>query len=92
VLFIHLSNLYQNLIYLVSLKWKLHFEFVISIEPEANLKIIPEVSEDTSATWQGPPNIPIETMVWDLPVTIYPSNPQLVSQGIRAQSKHEMVF
>ncbi|XP_059486249.1 RAB6A-GEF complex partner protein 2 [Neocloeon triangulifer] len=73
---------------LVSLKWKLHFEFVISVEPEADLKVIP----DDGGTWQGPANLPIETMVWDLPVTIYPSNPQLVSQGIRAQTKHEMVF
>jgi RAB6A-GEF complex partner protein 2 len=76
----------------VSLKWKLHFEFVISIEPEADLKIIPDVSGDVSSNWQGPQNIPIETMVWDLPVTIYPSNPQLISQGIRGQSRHEMVF
>ncbi|XP_065335737.1 RAB6A-GEF complex partner protein 2 [Cloeon dipterum] len=73
---------------LVSLKWKLHFEFVISVEPETDLQVIP----DEGGLWQGPANLPIETMVWDLPVTIYPSNPQLVSQGLRAQTKHEMIF
>ncbi|KAF4525037.1 hypothetical protein B566_EDAN001950 [Ephemera danica] len=77
---------------LVSLKWRLHFEFVTSLEPNPDLNCVPEITNGNSATWQGPSSIPIETMVWDLPVTIYPSNPQLVSQGIRAQCKHNMLF
>jgi hypothetical protein len=78
--------------FIVALKWRLHFEFVISLDPDLDLLSCPDVSNGNSTTWQGPSSIPIETMVWDLPVTIYPSNPQHVGQGIRAHSKHTMLF
>jgi len=32
-------------------------------------------NEDGSSTWQGPATLNVETMVWDLPVKILPSNP-----------------
>ncbi|BET02518.1 Rgp1 [Nesidiocoris tenuis] len=51
---------------LVQLKWKLHFEFVTSIDANA----LP-----TSSTWRAPDFVHIETMIWDLPVQIYPSAP-----------------
>ena len=57
----------------VSLRWHLHFEFIISkncIEPMKQ----PE-SPSESATWQGPSCLDVETMIWDLPIKVYATNP-----------------
>lgn len=40
-------------------------------------------------TWQGPKSLDIETMVWDLPIQVYPAAP---TPDIHAQNKHTMVF
>lgn len=53
----------------VELKWKLHFEFVTSTMMDFG-KENPEVGE-----LQAPNEIPVETMVWNLPITIYAANP-----------------
>ena len=36
-----------------------------------------EVSRNPNepSTWRGPPTLNVETMVWDLPVKIFPTNP-----------------
>ncbi|XP_052099381.1 RAB6A-GEF complex partner protein 2-like [Mytilus californianus] len=58
---------------IVCLRWRLHFEFVTSSDP------IPEserpTNMDDSASWRGPATINVETMVWDLPIKIYPTSP-----------------
>ncbi|OWF54079.1 RAB6A-GEF complex partner protein 2-like [Mizuhopecten yessoensis] len=58
---------------IVCLRWRLHFEFVTSCVP------IPESERpsnpDESASWRGPPTLNVETMVWDLPIKIFPANP-----------------
>ncbi|KAM7361744.1 RAB6A-GEF complex partner protein 2 isoform 2-T2 [Cochliomyia hominivorax] len=62
----------------VDVRWRLHFEFVTSTMMDfgnANL----EVGE-----LQAPNELPVETMVWNLPVTIYSANPLQIyapSQG-----------
>lgn len=57
---------------LVDVKWRLHFEFVTStvvdLESANNL-------EANSIEWRAPLDIPIETMIWNLPVTLYPTSP-----------------
>ncbi|XP_071964635.1 RAB6A-GEF complex partner protein 2-like isoform X2 [Antedon mediterranea] len=58
---------------IVCLKWRLRFEFVTSKEPLPEQVIPADQSE--SATWQGPQNIGVETMVWNLPIKIMPTNP-----------------
>lgn len=30
--------------------------------------------------WQAPADIPIETMVWNLPITLYPTSPMQILQ------------
>lgn len=60
------------LLFLVSLSWRLHFEFVTS-----NEKLFPN-TEDKD--WNAPLNVPIETMVWNLPVKIYSTLPKQISQ------------
>ncbi|XP_046971747.1 RAB6A-GEF complex partner protein 2 [Vanessa cardui] len=56
----------------VSLSWRLHFEFVTS-----NEKLFP-TSDDKD--WNAPLNVPIETMVWNLPVKIYSTQPKQITQ------------
>uniref|UniRef100_T1PIJ8 Rgp1 n=1 Tax=Musca domestica TaxID=7370 RepID=T1PIJ8_MUSDO len=53
----------------VEVKWRLHFEFVTSTMMDFGVPN-PEVGE-----LQAPTEIPVETMVWNLPITIYPANP-----------------
>ncbi|CAG4954250.1 unnamed protein product [Parnassius apollo] len=56
----------------VSLRWRLHFEFVTT-----NENLSPN-SEDND--WNAPLNVPIETMVWNLPVKIYSTLPKQITQ------------
>ncbi|XP_013390903.1 RAB6A-GEF complex partner protein 2-like [Lingula anatina] len=58
---------------IVTLKWKIHFEFITSqnaIPPHAAPSNPAECS-----TWRGPENLEVETMVWDLPIKVFPTNP-----------------
>ncbi|KAE8750094.1 hypothetical protein FOCC_FOCC003218 [Frankliniella occidentalis] len=69
---------------LVTLKWRLHFEFVTT-----TTALSQQVSSDIKSNmWQGPGSLDIETMVWNLPVNIYPTTPSQVAQGLQAQTKH----
>ncbi|KAL3831384.1 hypothetical protein ACJMK2_023136 [Sinanodonta woodiana] len=58
---------------IVCQRWRLHFEFITTCEPIKE----PEkpTKPDQSTTWRGPATLNVETMVWDLPVKIFPSNP-----------------
>ena len=55
---------------LVEVKWRLHFQFVTTMSEN----LMPEDGPQTD-TWNGPKNIDIETMVWNLPITLYSTNP-----------------
>lgn len=55
---------------LVEVRWRLHFQFVTT----TNEDLMPDEGPQ-SDTWNGPKNIDIETMVWNLPITIYSTNP-----------------
>lgn len=58
---------------IVCLRWRLHFEFVTCKIPLADVPQ-PEGPEN-SATWQGPRELDVETMVWDLPIRVFATNP-----------------
>lgn len=60
---------------LVELKWRLHFEFVTSINTEL------EAPNSEEINWKAPVDIDIETMVWNLPVTLYPTAPLQIPQS-----------
>ncbi|XP_065082908.1 RAB6A-GEF complex partner protein 2 [Ochlerotatus camptorhynchus] len=61
---------------LVDVRWRLHFQFVTSTNEELNM----EINKDT-LEWQAPTDISIETMIWNLPVTIYPTAPVHIPQA-----------
>jgi len=65
---------------MVSLVWRLHFEFVTT-KPE-------EVSSDDVYDTQGvmersQSEIRVQTMVWDLPLIIHPTHPIQVARGLQ---------
>lgn len=69
----------------MSLKWKLHFEFVTTIAlPSMNQPGSP--SENIS--WQGPASVDVQTMIWDLPIDIYPTHPLQVAHGLPSKLDH----
>ena len=47
---------------------------------------IPE--EEGGSEWQGPAKLGIETMVWDLPLTLYPTYPNHAAQASQLPSRH----
>jgi len=63
----------------VSLRWRLHFEFMTSKTPLPKLAPPGASTPDSGAVWQGPANVDVETMVWDLPIKVFATNPMFVS-------------
>lgn len=58
---------------MVALKWRLHFEFVTAMTP---------LRWSGENNWEAPTSLDIETMVWDLPIVIYPTTPAHVSKAL----------
>ncbi|EDV94791.1 RAB6A-GEF complex partner protein 2 [Drosophila grimshawi] len=54
---------------LVDVKWRLHFEFVTSTLMDFG------IPNPSAGELKAPAELPVETMVWNLPVTIYAANP-----------------
>lgn len=72
-------------IILVSLKWKLHFEFVTT----NTLPPMPEPRNSSeNVSWQGPASLDVQTMIWDLPIDIYPTHPLQVAHGLPSKLDH----
>lgn len=82
----HRRHIIQCSIVLVSLKWRLHFEFVTSAS-----KALDPPSSDKCG-WQAPAEVPIETMVWSLPIRLFSTTPVLVSQGLQASTTHKLII
>jgi len=74
----NISRCVHVVFYTVSLRWRLHFEFVTSKSPLPQLTA-PSGPSDSGALWQGPVNVDVETMVWDLPIKVFATNPMFVS-------------
>lgn len=55
---------------LVDVRWRLHFQFVTTTSETLMPNDVPD-----GETWHGPKNIDIETMVWNLPIIMYATNP-----------------
>ncbi|XP_054721072.1 RAB6A-GEF complex partner protein 2-like [Uloborus diversus] len=70
---------------IVSLKWKLHFEFVTTNTSSP----MPEPSDASKpVSWQGPSSVDVQTMVWDLPISVYPTHPLQVAHGLPSKLDH----
>lgn len=79
-----ISNNFFLRIILVSLSWQLHFEFVTSTHKGLN----PPSLEDSN--WQAPSEVPIETMVWNLPIRLYSTTPIQVAQGVQTNDIYKL--
>ncbi|XP_035282075.1 RAB6A-GEF complex partner protein 2 isoform X1 [Anguilla anguilla] len=62
---------------IVSLRWRLHFEFVTAREPVEPPTVLQNQSEVT--VWTGAGHVDVDTFSWDLPIKVLPTNPALAS-------------
>ncbi|RUS80875.1 hypothetical protein EGW08_011346 [Elysia chlorotica] len=58
---------------IVCQRWRLHFEFVTSLDKVDGPESVPADCEEHQ--WQGANTLNVETMVWDLPIKVFPTNP-----------------
>lgn len=65
------------LLSIVSLKWRLHFEFVTSGESAGTCLV--RGSQSEAVTWTGVEQMEVDTFSWDLPIKVLPTNPILAS-------------
>lgn len=67
---------------LVEVSWRLHFQFVTSTNPELSSESLIDRSAENEdeLEWVAPTDIAIETMIWSLPITIYPTAPLQIPQ------------
>lgn len=72
----------------VSLQWHLHFEFVTSVTEVKGPS--PSANSKDQVEWRAPSTLDIETMVWDLPITILPTTPSQVAQAICMPAQHTL--
>ncbi|KFQ27991.1 Retrograde Golgi transport protein RGP1, partial [Merops nubicus] len=62
---------------IVSLKWRLHFEFVTSGESARTCLV--RGNQPEAVTWTGVEQMEVDTFSWDLPIKVLPTNPILAS-------------
>ncbi|XP_012687926.1 RAB6A-GEF complex partner protein 2 [Clupea harengus] len=62
---------------IITLRWRLHFEFVTSREPVESPTVLQNQSEVT--IWTGAEHVDVDTFSWDLPIRVLPTNPALAS-------------
>lgn len=65
------------------IRWQLHFQFVTTTADDLTRK-----TDD--GNWKAPTDIEIETMIWNLPITLYPTSPHLIIQ--QTPTKHRLVI
>ena len=77
-----------------SLDWMLRFEFVIAATNADPISRQPVL--DQSATegheWNGPAHVQVETMTWNLPITVLPTNPNQVAHVVNVQTQYSMLI
>lgn len=75
---------------IVCQRWRLHFEFVTSLEPVKGE--VRKNDTDESVTWRGPATMKVETMVWDLPIKMFASNPVYASSVSLLKLRHSIAI
>ncbi|RXN21557.1 RAB6A-GEF complex partner 2-like isoform X2 [Labeo rohita] len=68
---------FRVLVLHVTLRWRLHFEFVTAREPVEAPVVLQNQSEVT--VWTGAEHVDVDTFSWDLPIKVLPTNPTLAS-------------
>lgn len=64
----------------VEVRWRLHFQFVTSTNKGFDYDCEP------GQTWNAPKQIEIETMIWNLPITLMSANPIQIPQQSETQT------
>lgn len=59
---------------IVCQRWRLHFEFVTSVSQLSSPSEVMSTTKD-GGQWRGPATLDVETMVWDMPIKVFPTNP-----------------
>lgn len=89
----HLLPLMISMSSIVSVKWQLHFEFMIGQISSSSelLGATPSTSFSGSSatTWKGVGSVAMDTMTWDLPINILPTSPDQAEP--LTQQKHHVV-
>jgi len=67
---------------LVTLKWRLHFEFVTTPK-------LMDMPNENTISWHGPSTLDVETMIWDLPLHIHPTT---TPPNMAQQTKYNTVI
>lgn len=65
---------------IIKLNWRLYFEFVTTKPDEPNSVIY---NDENGQLRMGPNSLNVQTMIWDLPITILPTNPSKIGQGLQ---------
>ncbi|XP_022644969.1 RAB6A-GEF complex partner protein 2-like [Varroa jacobsoni] len=68
---------------LVELSWRLHFEFVMT--PNDLKTFPPDLLQHADANWEPPAELDVHTMVWNLPVNIFPSHSAHIAARLNLQ-------
>ena len=76
-----------------ALDWMLRFEFVISAgsEPISKQPLLDEKSTE-GHEWNGPAHCQVETMTWNLPIKVLPTNPNQVANVLNIQTQYSMMI
>ena len=74
----------------------LRFEFVISAVNTENEPISRQPLLEESATegheWNGPTHCQVETMTWNLPIQVLPTNPKQVANVVHIQTQYSTII
>ncbi|XP_070593031.1 LOW QUALITY PROTEIN: RAB6A-GEF complex partner protein 2 [Erythrolamprus reginae] len=68
----------------VSLQWRLHFEFV-TLRDVAEVPVVPKVPPE-AASWTGVEQVDVDTFSWDLPIKVLPTSPLLATSASQLPS------
>lgn len=71
---------------LCQLKYFLHFQFVLNSKGKFVMSV-PEGGE-----WNGPSGVNVETLVWDLPINVFPTDPQFVACALKMPTVNSVVL
>ena len=76
----------------VSVRWRLHFEFIIDSSSDKKTGEETPVTEEDEEGEDIPSNIKTESMLWDLPLHVVATNPIQASLMMQAESSETMVL
>lgn len=63
----------------VTLTWKLHVEFVSTKPDDIDTH---KIIDNYGVMEQGPAEMKVQTMVWDLPIHVLPTHPLQIGRGL----------